>query len=127
MTRYASCGTRGYAAAAEVCEDACCAAASTCFPRGASTKRRLKRPWLGHGRQGLPCAAVSGRQALGLSQPAGRGCHDTIAAGIATLAEVAKQAHRGVAPRIPALAEIRLIRVEDTVAEVAATFAPCKG
>src|SRR2546428_441771 len=65
-----------------------------------------------------------------LVQPGGEalhGGHDTIAAGIATLAEVAKQAHRGVAPRIPALAEIRLIRGEDTVAEVAATFAPCKG
>src|SRR4029453_14354205 len=94
---------------------------------GRAARRHGLARWLGHGRQGLPCAAVSWRQALGLPQPAGIGCDDTIAARIATLAEVAKQAHRVVAPRIPALEEIRLIRVEDTVAEVAATFAPCKG
>src|SRR5262249_17452720 len=65
-------------------------------------------------------------QALGLSQPAGIGRDHAIAARIAPLAEVAKQAHRVVAPGIPALQEIRLIEVEATVAEVTATFASRK-
>jgi len=94
---------------------------------GGSPRRQGLAQWLGHGRQGLPSVAVSGRQALGLSQPAGIGRDHPIAARIATLAEVAKQPHRGVAPGIPALEEIRLIGVEDTVAEVAATPAPGKG
>ena len=95
-------------------------------PGRAAWRQGLAR-WLGHGRQGLPCAAVPGRQALGLPQTAGIGCDYTIAARIAPLAEVAKQSHRVVAPRIPALEEIRLIRVEATLAEVAATAAPGKG
>ena len=57
----------------------------------------------------------------------GIGGDHPIATRIAPLAEVAKQPHGGVAPRIPALEEIRLIGVEHTVAEVAATLTPCKG
>ena len=82
---------------------------------------------LGHGRQGLARAAVPGGQALGLPQAAGIGRDHAIAPRIAPLAEVAKQPHRGVAPRIPALEEIRLIGVEHTVPEVAAPSAPRKG
>jgi hypothetical protein len=94
-------------------------------PGGAPWRQGLAQ-WLGHGRQGLPGVAVSWRQALGLSQPAGIGRDHPIAPRIATLAEVAKEPHRGVAPGIPALEEIRLIGVEATVAEVAAPFAPRK-
>ena len=82
---------------------------------------------LGHGRQGLACAAMPGRQALGLPQTTGIGSDHTIAASIATLAKVAKQPHGGIAPRIPALKEIRLIGSEDTLPEVTTTSAPRKG
>ena len=67
---------------------------------------------LGHGRQGLARPAVPGRQALGLPQTARRGRDHPIAPRIATLAEVAKQPHRGGAPRIPALEQRRLLGVE---------------
>ena len=76
--------------------------------------------------QGLARAAVPGRQALGLPQAAGIGRDHAIAPRIATLAEVAKQPHGGVAARIPALEEIRFIGVEHTVPAVAAPFAPRK-
>src|SRR5205085_7409323 len=89
--------------------------------------RRQGLAWrLGHGRQGRVWAAVPGGQALGLPQTAGIGRDHPIAPRIATLTEVAKQPHGGVAPRIPALEEIRLIWVEDTVPAVAPPFAPCK-
>ena len=52
---------------------------------------------LGHGRQGLACAAMPGRQALGLPQTTGIGRDHPIAARIATLAKVAKQPHGGIA------------------------------
>ena len=64
---------------------------------------------------------------MGLPQTAGIGRDYPIAARIATLAQVAKEPHRGIAARIPALEEIRLIGVEYTVPEVAATFASRKG
>ena len=64
---------------------------------------------------------------MGLSQTAGIGGDHPIAARIATLAEVAKQAHRGVAPGIPALEEIRLIGGEPTLAVVTTAFASHKG
>jgi hypothetical protein len=72
----------------------------------------------------LARATVPGRQALGLPQPTGIGGDHPIAPRIAPLAEVAKQAHGGVAPRIPTFEEIGLIRVEDTVPTVATPFAP---
>ncbi len=81
---------------------------------------------LSHRGQGLARAAVPGRQALSLPQAAGLRRNHAIAPSIATLAEVAKQPHRGVAPRIPALEEIRLIGVKDTLPAVTATPAPRK-
>src|SRR5439155_5785291 len=75
----------------------------------------------------VACRAAPRGQALGLPQPAGLSRDHPIAAPIATLAEVAKQPHGGIAPCIPALEEIRLIRVEDTVPAVATSFAPRKG
>jgi hypothetical protein len=42
------------------------------------------------------------------------------------LLEIAKEPHRGIATRIPALQEIRFIGVEQTVSVIAATFAPRK-
>src|SRR5262249_18502248 len=50
-----------------------------------------------------------------------------IAARITPLAEVAKQPHGGIAPRIPALEEIWLIGVKDTLSKVTAPSAPGKG
>jgi len=99
--------------------------ASQYQPGGAAWRQRLAQR-LGHGRQRLAWAAVPGGQALGLSQTACIGCDDTIATHIATLAEVTKQPHGIVAPCIPALEEIRLIRVEATVPAVATPFAPRK-
>ena len=64
---------------------------------------------------------------MSLPQPANIGRNHAIAPSIATLAEVAEQPHGRIAPRIPALEEIRLIGGEHTVPEVAATFAPRKG
>ena len=93
---------------------------------GRSARRQGLARRLGHGGQGLARAAVPGRQALGLPQAAGISRNHAIAPSIATLAEVAKQPHRGIAPRIPALEEIRLIGVKDTLPEVTATSAPRK-
>jgi hypothetical protein len=79
-----------------------------------------------HRWHGLARAAVPRRKALGLPQTASIGRDYPIAAPIAPLAEVAKQPHRVVAPRIQALEEIRLIGVEPTLAVITTTFAPCK-
>jgi hypothetical protein len=75
----------------------------------------------------LAGAAISESQALGLPQSADIGSNRSIAARIAALTEVAKQPHGGVAPGIPALEEIGLIEIKDTIAEVAATPTPGKG
>ena len=109
----------------------CCASASVRFVSRRSTnqvaRRGVKgwhagsatagRGWRGRGAQGRPGPAATGGHRL----------HYPIASRIATLAEVAKQSHRVVAPRIPALEEIRLIGVEATLPEVTATPAPGKG
>ena len=61
-----------------------------------------------------------------LPQATGIGRHEAIAPRIAPLAEVAKEPHRGIAARIPALQELRFIGVEQTVSMIAAAFAPRK-
>ena len=94
-------------------------------PGGSAWGQRLAEG-LRHRWQGLARATVPRGQALGLPQPAGIGGDYPIAPRIATLAEVAKQPHGGVAPRIPALEEIRLIGVEATVPAIATPFAPRK-
>jgi hypothetical protein len=63
---------------------------------------------------------------LRLTQPAGIGRDHPIAARIATLAQVTKEAHRGIAARIPAFEEIRFIGVERTLSVVTTAFAPRK-
>src|SRR5262249_21328401 len=71
-------------------------------------------------------AAVPGGQALRLTQTAGIGRHHAITSSIAALTDLAKAPHGRIAPRIPALEEIRLIRVKATVPAVAPPFAPRK-
>jgi hypothetical protein len=66
------------------------------------------------------------REPLRLTQPAGIGRHEPITPRVALLLELAKEPHRDIAARIPALQERRCIGVEQTVAMVAAAFAPRK-
>ncbi len=90
---------------------------------GSPARRQGPARRLGHGRQGLACAAVPGSQTLDLPQPVDIGSNHPIAARIAALTEVAKQPHGGVASRIPALEQIWFIGVKDTRPEVAASSA----
>jgi hypothetical protein len=83
---------------------------------------RLHHVW-----QGPPRAALPRREPLRLTQPAGIGRHEPITPRVALLLELAKEPHRDIAARIPALQERRCIGVEQTVAVVAAAFAPRKG
>ena len=68
---------------------------------GSGAPPPLARAGAGGGAQG---------QALGLPQTAGIGRDHPIAAGIATLAQVAKEPHRGIAARIPAFEERRVYK-----------------
>ena len=81
---------------------------------------------LSDARQGLPRAALPRREALCQASTARRGRHRTVTPGVAAPLEVAKQLHRGLAARIPALEEIRFIGIEQTVPVVAAAFTPSK-
>jgi hypothetical protein len=89
---------------------------------GQGLVRRFGHPW-----QRLPCTSLSGGQALGLTQAAGIGRHEAIASGIATPLEVAKQPHRGVAARIPALEERGFVGIQQAAAAVTPPLAPQKG